>query len=117
MAWTDRFVGREGVRLAVRDYGGEGLSLLLVHGLTLNVCSWDQVGPLLARCVRVAAFDLRGHGLTEAESDYSLAAHLEDIDAIRDTLGMGPTVLVGHSLGSIVSVAYADRRADVFGVV
>jgi pimeloyl-ACP methyl ester carboxylesterase len=117
MAWTDRFVGRDGAHLAVREYGGEGLSLLMVHGLTHNVCAWDQVGPLLARHFRVVAFDLRGHGKTEATSDYSLAAHLEDMDAIRDTLGMGPTVLVGHSIGAIVSVAYADRRADVLGVV
>jgi pimeloyl-ACP methyl ester carboxylesterase len=103
--------------LAVRDYGGEGLCLLLVHGLSHNVCVWDKVGPRLARRFRVAAFDLRGHGLTETTGEYSLAAHLEDIDAVRDALRLGPTILIGHSLGAAVSVAYAGRRADVLGVV
>lgn len=117
MGWTDRLVERDAVRLAVRDYGGEGLPVLLLHGLGHNVCAWDGVGPRLASQFRVAAFDLRGHGLTETTSDYSLTAHLEDIDAVRDALGMGPTLLVGHSLGGVISVAYAGCRADAVGVI
>jgi pimeloyl-ACP methyl ester carboxylesterase len=114
---TDRFVERDAVRLAVRDYGGEGLPILLLHGLGHNVCAWDRVGPRLASQFRVAAFDLCGHGLTETTSDYSLTTHVDDIDAVRDALGMGPTLLVGHSLGAVISVAYACRRADAVGVI
>lgn len=118
MDWADRFVRHDDVRTAVRDYGGQGPSILLVHGLSHNICAWDQVGPRLARHFRVASFDLRGHGLTEAANDYSLAAHLADIDAVRDALALGPTILVGHSLGAIVAVAYAGARvSEVLGVV
>jgi pimeloyl-ACP methyl ester carboxylesterase len=117
MGWTDRFVERDAARLAVRDYGGEGLPVLLLHALGGNVCAWDRVAPRLASQFRVAAFDSRGHGLTDTTSDYSLTAHLEDIDAVRDALGMGPTLLVGHSLGAVISVAYACRRADAVGAI
>lgn len=114
----DRFVRRDDSRIAVRDFGGQGLSVLLVHGLTHNVCVWNKLGPRLARTFRVVAFDLRGHGLTDAPSDYSIAAQAGDVEKVRDELGMGPTLLVGHSVGAVVSIAHAcEDTAGVVGVV
>ncbi len=56
-----RTVQGDGVRLAVREWPGNGLSL---HGLASTSRIWDLVAPHLAPRFRVVAYDQRGHGLS-----------------------------------------------------
>jgi len=50
------------VKLAVRDFGGAGRDLLLLHGLASTSHIFDLVAPRLTRGFRVVAYDQRGHG-------------------------------------------------------
>lgn len=59
---TDLIVTRGEVPIALRDYGGTGSPVLLLHGAGGNLAYWDPVAPLLAGHHRVVAVDLRGHG-------------------------------------------------------
>jgi len=61
----DLFVRGDGPRLAVRDYGGSGPPILLIHGHYGNLASFDYLGPLLTSGLRVVAYDQRGHGWSE----------------------------------------------------
>ena len=54
--------GADGVKLAVRDFGGTGRDLLLLHGLASTSHIFDLVAPRLTRGFRVVAYDQRGHG-------------------------------------------------------
>lgn len=97
-----------GLHLAVRDYGGRGRPLLLIHGLSSNVCIWDLVGPRVAETHRVVAYDQRTHGESdEGDGDYSFPTLAADAAAVGESLGLDDPVVVGHSWGATVALHYA----------
>ena len=61
MTFTTRAVDRDGVRLATRDFGGQGPALVLMHGAGSDQGALEQVARLLTG-FRVVTFDFRGHG-------------------------------------------------------
>lgn len=68
------------------------------HGATVDHHEWDGTLPLVAREYRVLAWDMRGHGLSRPAA-FSMAAAVDDLLAILDTLRVDQAILVGHSLG------------------
>jgi pimeloyl-ACP methyl ester carboxylesterase len=117
MGWHKHTVRSGGVRLAVRDSGGDGTVAVLLHGLGAPQRSWDRVAPLLAPHLRVVTYDQRGHGASAATADYSLDAFLADLQAVRDTLALEHPLLVGHSFGGLLAVQHAAAHPGCAGVV
>jgi len=58
----DLTVKSAGVPLALRDFGGTGKAVVLLHGLGRTLVDWSVMAPLVRRHFRTVAFDLRGHG-------------------------------------------------------
>ncbi len=87
---------------------GQGPDVLLVHAVTSNLSVWLFIGlvdKLVRDGFRVTAYDLRGHGLSEATpTGYTSAAMAEDLHQLHAAIGLGPAYLVGHSFGAVVSV-------------
>ncbi|GGQ18102.1 pimeloyl-ACP methyl ester carboxylesterase [Actinomadura coerulea] len=104
------------VRLAVRDHGGGGSPVLLLHGLGGTLLHWDAVAPLLTGAHRVVAMDLRGHGLS-GDGPWEWEAVLDDVQAVVDHFGLTAPLVVGHSLGGMVAVRWALRHPDGPGIV
>ncbi|GAA4302569.1 pimeloyl-ACP methyl ester carboxylesterase [Actinomadura luteofluorescens] len=104
------------VRLAVRDHGGSGSPVLLLHGLGGTLLHWDAVAPLLTGAHRVVTMDLRGHGLS-GDGPWDWEAVLDDVQAVIDRLGLDAPLVVGHSLGGMVAVRWALRHPDGPGIV
>ena len=75
-----------GVRIAVRDFGGEGPALVLLHGLTGTFLDWTLMAPLLTAQHHVVALDLRGHG-DSGDGDWSWADALADVAAVAEVVG------------------------------
>ena len=117
MRWHKLTVTSGGVRLAVRDSGGDGTTAVLLHGLGAPQRSWDRMAPLLARQFRVVTYDQRGHGASAATSDYSLDAFRADLRAVRDALALEHPLLVGHSFGGLLAVEHAAAHPGCAGVV
>jgi pimeloyl-ACP methyl ester carboxylesterase len=117
MRWHKQTVDIGGVRLAVRDSGGNGTTAVLLHGLGAPQRSWDRVTPLLAPHLRVVTYDQRGHGASAAADDYSLDAFLADLQAVLDTLALQQPLLVGHSFGGLLAVDHAAAHPGCAGVV
>jgi non-heme chloroperoxidase len=101
------------LRLHVREWGkSDGPPILFIHGWSQNHLCWAKQyeSPLLADEFRLVAYDLRGHGMSEAPleperyTDGKLWA--DDVAAIIDELGLGRPVLVGWSYGSFVICDY-----------
>ena len=106
--------------LEVDDGGRGGLPVVLVHSLAGNSTHWTAQLEHLRRDRRAVALDLRGHGRSEPpkDGDYTIAAMAGDIAAVVDTLGLDRFVLVGHSMGGGVALAYAGAHPDrVAGLV
>jgi pimeloyl-ACP methyl ester carboxylesterase len=94
---------------------GEGPDVVLVHGVTGDLSIWflcKAVQTLSAR-YRVTAFDIRGHGYSDAPpTNYTSADHASDLFAIMDVLGIRRTSLVGHSFGGVIAMHAAVLRPE-----
>lgn len=114
-----QFVGVEGARLHYVQLG-EGPDLVLLHGAGVNVQEM-LAGPaqVLAQHYRVTAFDRPGHGHSDADLKAASAIdQAHKIHAAVRALGLARPVIVGHSLGGAVALAYgAQAPAEVSGVV
>lgn len=102
----------------VADFGGRGTPMVLVHGLGGSHANWLAVGDKLAARHRVVAPDLAGFGLTRPEGrSCSVEANAELLTGVVEQMGR-PAVLVGNSMGGLVSLLVAARRpALVEGLV
>ncbi len=102
------------IALHYRTYGSEtNPPLVLLHGLASTLRIWDYVAPVLAGKYWVVAYDQRGH----AESDkpdggYDLPTMLADLVGLIKALGIKKPVLVGHSWGANLALAYAATYPD-----
>jgi pimeloyl-ACP methyl ester carboxylesterase len=100
--------GGGGLRLHVREWGkADGPPILFIHGWSQNHLCWGkQYDSALAGEFRLVAYDLRGHGMSQAPlepahyTDGKLWA--EDVAAIIDQLRLDRPVLVGWSYGAFV---------------
>ena len=103
----------------VRNWGGEGRPVVLLHGLASTCRIWDFVAPILARDFAVIAVDQRGHGDSgKPEQGYDFASVSGDLAALLAGRGIECPVLVGHSWGADVALELAVARPDLLqGVV
>jgi len=93
---------------------GQGPAIVFVHGMGVSSESWAAQMAALEDRFTVVAFDLLGHGKSPVPEDpslYSRDGALEDLDAVLAELDEKP-VLVGHSLGGYLSLAYVATRPD-----
>lgn len=104
------------VPIAVRDFGGTGLPLILVHGAGANLLTWTTVVPLLTAHHRVVALDLRCHGRS-GDGPWSWADALADVEAVADHFGFANPAVAGHSLGGGVATWWGREHPDCPGVV
>jgi pimeloyl-ACP methyl ester carboxylesterase len=94
-------------------------SIVLVHGAFRGGWAWDAVASRLrARGHDVVAPTLTGCDGTPPAGPIPLEAWISDIvDALGDADAQAPAVLVGHSLGGLVTTAVAGRLGARIGVV
>ncbi|MEV0612305.1 alpha/beta hydrolase [Nonomuraea sp. NPDC050404] len=116
MTPQDLIIDDRPVHLAIRDHGGDGPPVLLLHGLGGTLLHWDEVAPLLTGAHRVVAMDLRGHGLS-GEGPWEWEAVLDDVRAVADHFGLGTPLVAGHSLGGMVALRWALRHPEGPGIV
>jgi len=111
---TERVTSQDGVAVAYRmwgDTGGRGI--VLVHGGGAHSRWWDHIAPLLATDRRVMAIDLSGHGDSGRRESYTLDAWAREILAVAADAGLTePPVVIGHSMGGIVTLRLASMSGS-----
>jgi pimeloyl-ACP methyl ester carboxylesterase len=83
-------------------------TVVLIHGLGDNASrDWKHVIPALAENYHVLALDLPGFGLSgKGNHLYSPERLARSVRAITSELASGPIVVIGHSMGAAVALAY-----------
>jgi non-heme chloroperoxidase len=111
--------GGGGLRLHVREWGrADGPPILFIHGWSQNHLCWaKQCESALADEFRLVAYDLRGHGMSDAPPDpeHYTDGRLwaDDVDAILDQLELDHPVLVGWSYGAFVISDYVRAHGQL----
>jgi pimeloyl-ACP methyl ester carboxylesterase len=123
---TSTVAADDGVPLSVEevdpnDGGRAELTVVLVHGFSLDRRSWHFQRRDLADCadprVRQVLYDQRGHGRSGRPDERSCTIDQlgRDLDVvIRSVAPTGPLVLVGHSMGGMTIMALAEQRPELF---
>jgi pimeloyl-ACP methyl ester carboxylesterase len=107
-------VERDGVKLAVRDFGGDGRAVLGIHGLASSSHIWDLVAADLVPELHVVAYDQRGHGeSSKPTSRYGFEHTAADAAAVIRELRLGPAVAIGHSWGGNVALELGVREPSL----
>jgi pimeloyl-ACP methyl ester carboxylesterase len=95
------------------EFGGSGPRLVLVHGLGGSHLNWCLLAPRLVAHARVTAVDLVGFGLTHPHGrSTGVRAHADLLKRFLDTVVGPPAVLVGNSMGGMVSILAAARHPE-----
>jgi proline iminopeptidase len=102
-----------GAELAVRDFGGHGEPVVLLHGGPGVPDYLAPVAEMLEPRYRALTFDQRGVGSSVAtQHRYELDDYLGDLEAVRQGLGLASIHLFGHSWGGLLAQAYFQRFPD-----
>ncbi len=112
MALDHRDVRLHGRQVAYA-VGGEGPTLLFIHGIGGDWRTWEPVLDGLARRHHVVAVDLPGHGRSaKGAGDYSLGALASALRDLGGALGIERATVVGHSLGGGVAMQFAYQYPE-----
>ncbi len=102
--------GAGGMKIHFRDQGNpDGPPIILVHGTSASLHTWEPLAQRLGGEFRVIAYDQPAHGLTGAapDNDYSASGMMHALDAVADAAGVDHFVLGGNSMGGWVAWRYA----------
>jgi lipase len=107
-------VSGDQVELAFAYWPGRGAPLVALHGLTASWVSFLGIAERLDGRKPVFALDLRGRGDSDKPvSPYGMAQHAKDVAAAMRAMGLGASVIVGHSMGAFVAAALAAQSPEL----
>ena len=108
-----QFVPVQGLQVHLRDEGprDDPEPIVLLHGTSASLHTWEGWARDLSRTRRVIRFDLPGFALTgpHPKDDYSIDAYVRFVAGVMDALGVQRFVLGGNSLGG--QIAWATAHA------
>jgi pimeloyl-ACP methyl ester carboxylesterase len=113
MGWFESWRRRKVPLLHIAVDEGDGPVVILIHGIASSSTTFEELIPLLTDKHRVVAIDLLGFGgsPTPENAEYTIGEHVEAVARAIDSLELrAPFVLVGHSMGSLISARYASRN-------
>jgi len=94
--------------------GGQGPTVVLLHGYPQTWYAWHEVMPELAKKYTVIAPDMRGAGDSDApDSGYDKKTLAGDVHGLLTQLGLDKSIrIVAHDIGSMVGYTYAALHPE-----
>ncbi len=92
---------------------GKGNAVVLLHGFLENSTMWEYMIPEISKKNRVVTIDLLGHGASDCLGYvHTMELFAETIEAVLKHLKIRKCVLIGHSLGGYVALAFAEKHPE-----
>jgi len=92
---------------------GKGRAIVLVHGFPENLQIWEEFSADLSKHFRVIAIDLPGFGESESIGYvHSMELMAQCVHEVMRHLNLRRYILVGHSMGGYVGLAFAELYPD-----
>ena len=89
---------------------GSGPAIFLTHGVGAARDAWRIITPKLKKKFTIITYDLRGHGKSPITNiDFNLDSLVLDLERLREKTNIEKAHFVGHSLGGMISPAYARK--------
>lgn len=112
-----KFINIDGVNVHYRDEGNknDSLPLVLIHGTSSSLHTWDSIVPTLLNKKRIIRLDLPAFGLTGPHSgrNYSIAFYNQFINSFLSAIGVEEYIIAGNSLGGSIAwnqaLSYPDK--------
>ncbi len=117
------YMSRDGLTLFYREHGESngGVPIICLPGITRNSRDFEDIASHLAAQYRVLALDLRGRGFSEHDSNwrnYHPQTYVDDVITLLDYQQLERVVLLGTSLGGLVSTVLTKQHGErVLGVI
>jgi pimeloyl-ACP methyl ester carboxylesterase len=92
---------------------GKGNSIVFLHGFLENSSMWHPFVSLLSQKNRIICIDLLGHGKTGCLGYiHTMELMGEVVEAVLNYLNISKSILIGHSMGGYVALAFAEKNPD-----
>ena len=101
------------VRLSVKE-AGSGPDMILIHGRTLSKEAMDPLFEYYKDRYHVISYDVRGHGKTESNGEFTLDDLSDDLVALISAYNLENPIVIGFSMGSYIALRTAERVPDIF---
>lgn len=104
----------DGIELTFGYWPGRGAPVVALHGLTASYVNFIGIAERLAGRRSLLALDLRGRGDSDKpDGPYGLAQHARDVATAMQAFDIGPSVIVGHSMGAFIATALAVQNPEL----
>ena len=88
---------------------GEGIPIILIHGLDGNLAGFKDLKNELKKQYRVITYDVRGHGKSSRTESYELKDHVEDLNDLMGALNIDSAHILGHDMGGIIASEFTEK--------
>ena len=110
---ASKFIWIDDLKVHYRDEG-QGMPIVLIHGTSSSLHTWEDWTKVLTQTHRVIRMDLPAFGLTgpNANHDYSMEYYASFLDQFLTKLAIDSLYLAGNSLGGQIAWYYTSHHLD-----
>ena len=92
-----------------------GVPIIFIHGFPFDHSTWDEQVKIIPSRFRPIAYDIHGHGQSEAgDGPFSIEFFVDDLFSLIEYLDLEQCVLCGLSMGGYIALRAIERKPDLF---
>jgi 3-oxoadipate enol-lactonase len=113
-------INLNGIHINYTEHGSpNGVPIVFLHGFPFSHEMWNPQVNALPEQYRTIAYDIRGHGASDAgDGQYSIEFFVDDLVALLDHLHIQQTILCGLSMGGYIALRMYERfPARIIGLI